>query len=102
MTNEQLAESIDTELIKKAKIKILEDLNRASFTYHSRQLFKGDSSFRTIQDKAIYYRVNQLDIEFNDYWYYLAKNMLLRRTKPTNEEVAHLHAYANAIMSMEW
>lgn len=101
MIEENMAENIDVELVKKAMFKILDDINRATLIYKSRALFEDESSYQLIQDKIVYDRINQLDVQLHDYWYYLARNMI-RGTELTDEEVDNLHDYANAIMAIKW
>lgn len=96
-----MTEKIDVELIKKAMNKILDDIRRAAIIYKSRQLFEDENSYLLIQDKAKYDSVNQLDREFHDYWYYLARKML-KGVPPTDEEINNLHDYASAIMDITW
>lgn len=99
MTKDNLTKSIDTELIKEAMYKILKDLKKADIMYTSKKPLDYDIFYQEIQIKANY--VNQLDIEFHDYWYHIARNML-NGIKPTDQEIDNLHDYANAIIDITW
>lgn len=99
MTKDNMAEKIDVELIKKAMFKILDDLNKSAMMYSKTPIIDYGSFYHEMQLKTDY--INQLDVQFHDYWYYLGRHML-HGIKPTDEEVINLHDYANAIMAITW
>lgn len=99
MTTYDMTESIDTELINQAMQKIMDDLNKSAIMYTSEKTIDYDVFYQEMQVKSEY--LNQLDVQFHDYWYYIARN-ILNGVKPTNQEINNLHEYAYAIMNIKW
>lgn len=101
MINEELTKDIDKELMGNALKKIHEDVYKANVMFSPGLISDSENWYVEASAKILY--VNQLHMEFQYYWYsYLVRNMILRSIKPTDEEVAHLHDYANAVMAIEW
>lgn len=101
MINEELTKGINKELVANTLKKIDEDVYKANVMFPPGLISDSENWYVEASTKILY--VNQLDMEFQDYWYsYLARNMILRSTKPTDEEIAHLHDYANAVMAIQW